>query len=210
LSLANLRPTAFQSQQAPPLPTFAFTRQPPSSPRSPKDARNIASPAVPVSPMRRRGSQAYLPHVEATGYVDPQQTSQIHTQGLLAPSFIPIRTSSSQGGIASSSVAPPPSSPSTRTIPRRSSYVQLSQPPLRMRSGTIAGISSKPFPAMTSQSNQKQTQDRNDRKTGDDHHLKQHLHLLPSDEQRVDYVPEFGSGNVLSTATRFEKGEFCG
>jgi len=196
LSLANLRPTPSQSQQAPPLPTFTFTRQPSGSPRSPKGLE----PASPVSALRRRESHAQLSHAEMAGATDAQ-TSQVHTQGLLAPSFIPIRASNSQGGIVGGNSLAPPVSPQ-RTIPRRSSYVQLSQPPSRMRSGTVAGISSRPFPVIQSSSSN-QLKEPDVGMISDDR-----LPCSPADEPLIHIVPEFGSGNVMAKAAKFEKGEF--
>jgi hypothetical protein len=64
---------------------------------------------------------------------------------------------------------------------------------------------------VTSQLNQPaQDQERHFR-IGEDDHPEQHLRpspCSPADESPVVYVPEFGSGNVLATAAKFEKGEF--
>lgn len=196
LSLANLRPTASHSQQAPPLPTFTFTRQPLGSPRSPKGL----DPVSPVSALRRRESHAQLSHAEMVGATDAQ-TNQVHTQGFLAPSFIPIRAGNSQGGIVGGISLVPPVSPQ-RTIPRRSSYVQLSQPPSRMRSGTVAGISSRPFPVIQSSSSNQL------KELGVGMSSDYRLPCSPADELASHVVPEFGSGNVMATAAKFEKGEF--
>ena len=199
LSLANLRPT---TQHAPPLPTFTFTRQPSASPRSPKDPNS-------ASPMRLRGSPPLLSHVEKTGaatsFVDARQTSQVYTPGFMGPSLIPVRTSATQSDLANTSSVVPPPSP-LRTILRRPSFAQLSQPPSRMRSRTVAGITDKPFPGTFQQ--QRQDQEGNDYGMSADGLLKPSLHPFPAEESPNIYVPEFGTGHVLATAAKFEKGDF--
>lgn len=142
-----------------------------------------------------------------------QESSQIpvsglHPHGLQAPSFIPVRT----GGLAGTGSLVPPHSPSTaqRTIPRRSSFLQLPLPSSRKRSGTVAGTSSsRPFPGLVMIP--QPTQECNKRMNDDHYHLERQLELPPSRsparESPIDYMPEFGSGNVLAAAARFEKGK---
>ena len=244
LSLANLRPTLSQSRPPPPpLPTFTFTRQPPASPNT------SASPSVPVpKSLPRRLSHAHLSHAAAAAaaaHVQSQlQASQAHGQGLLAPSFIPIRASSIESSAESVGISslgrsgsnlpgstgnlPAPVTPQ-RSIPRKSSFAQLPLPSLRTRSGTVTG-----GPSVVDPSNSHSLSPFQNLVWGSRKHdfstsspgasvskskscgpfparipNTESLGIRSTLTHDSEYcVPEFGSGGVLATAARIERGEF--
>ena len=175
-----------------------FTVQ--GSPTSP--GSSLLTPLSATTPTsRRRRMSSTSPKQDSS----QMPASGLHPHNLQVPSFIPVRT----GGITSSGSLAPPHSPSTaqKTIPRRSSFLQLPLPSLRKRSGTVGGTSSsRPSPGLVVI-----PQECNKRMNDDHYHLERQLELQPprslARESPIDYMPEFGSGNVLAAAARFEKGK---